>query len=343
MSHQYWIKVATSWIWILLLSPVLSASYSSTKLQHQIDKTGNKSQFSKFLFISVVLLYCVTFSECYYIYTFAGNGLEGYSGDEGPATSAELYFPTGTAVSLTGEVYIADTGNCVIRVVYTNGTISSFAGNGSPGYSGDGGPATSAELFNPYGVAVFSRNETYICDSWNYRVRAIVNSPSSLCSNIGYYQSQSYCICLNGAINSCSSCYGVNSNSSNICSGRGTCQTPNNCLCNSGYTGYNCELISCYGVNQTASNVCSGQGTCNGPNDCICNSGYTGYECQYSICYGLNQTSSDVCSGHGKCIKFNICSCTSGFTGENCQYVSIAIKLTINFVLFSQIIAYLII
>jgi hypothetical protein len=451
----------------------------------------------------------VTFSECYYIYTFAGTGTQGYSGNGGPATSAELNFPFGVAVSSTGEVYIADTWNQRVRVVFTNGTINTFSGNGYYGYSGDGGPATSAELNNPNGVAVSSTSEVYIADSNNIRIRMVVNStssqcsdigyyqnqiycicantimdscsscygenwfspricsglgsciaynkckcfpgivgyncnqnvglfyfihtfagngimgyygnggpatsaelnsptgvavsstgevyiadsgnnvirilvdsPSAECSNQGYYQNQSYCICSNGVMNSCSSCYGINSGSSSICSGHGQCVSPNNRSCYSGYTGYECQLISCYGVNQTSSNVCSSHGQCVSPNNCSCESGYTGYECELSICYGVNETSSNVCSGHGQCVSpnncscdsgytgyncqliscygvnqtssnvcsghgtctsLNNCNCTNGFTGEYCQHVSFAMKLVVNFMFLSLIIAFFIV
>jgi len=109
------------------------------------------------------------------IITFAGNGTGGYSGDGGPATSAELKFPFGVAVDLSGNVFIADSLNNVIREVFTNGTIVTFAGNGANGYSGDGGPATSAQLRVPYGVAVDSFNNVFIVDTNNQRIRKVWN------------------------------------------------------------------------------------------------------------------------------------------------------------------------
>jgi sugar lactone lactonase YvrE len=77
------------------------------------------------------------------ITTVAGNGGYGFSGDNGPATSAQLYDPYGVAVDSAGNLYIADTLNGRIRKV-SNGVITTIAGNGTYGYSGDGGPATSA-------------------------------------------------------------------------------------------------------------------------------------------------------------------------------------------------------
>ncbi len=109
------------------------------------------------------------------ISTFAGNGTAGFSGDGGAATSAELQNPSGIAIDGAGNVYIADTGNNVIRQVTPNGNINTFAGNnaGGAGFTGDYGPATAAQLNNPSGLAVNSRNELYIADSSNNAVRMV--------------------------------------------------------------------------------------------------------------------------------------------------------------------------
>jgi uncharacterized protein (TIGR03437 family) len=106
------------------------------------------------------------------ITTVAGNGAYGYSGDGGPATSAQLDAPYGVAVDSAGSLYIADSANNVIRKV-SNGVITTVAGNGAYGYSGDGGPATSARLYGPSGVAVDSAGNLYIADTWNYRIRRV--------------------------------------------------------------------------------------------------------------------------------------------------------------------------
>ncbi len=82
------------------------------------------------------------------ITTVAGNGTAGYSGDNGPATSAQLIYPHGVAVDSAGNLYIADTNNYRIRKV-SNGVITTIAGNGTSGFSGDNGPATSAQLSDP--------------------------------------------------------------------------------------------------------------------------------------------------------------------------------------------------
>jgi sugar lactone lactonase YvrE len=92
------------------------------------------------------------------ITTFAGTGTASYSGDNGPATSATLNYPSGVAVDSAGNIYIAATENNRIRkVTVSTGIITTIAGSSTSGsYSGDNGPATSATLYNPYGVAVDS-------------------------------------------------------------------------------------------------------------------------------------------------------------------------------------------
>jgi sugar lactone lactonase YvrE len=104
----------------------------------------------------------------------AGNGTIGYSGDGGPATSAQLNSPNGVAVDAAGNVYIADTNNCVIRKV-SQGVITTIAGMGFGGSSGDNGPATSALLGEPIGVALDSAGNVYIADTNNSRIRMISN------------------------------------------------------------------------------------------------------------------------------------------------------------------------
>jgi hypothetical protein len=111
------------------------------------------------------------------ITTIAGNGTAGYSGDNGPATSAKLNDPSlKIAFDAAGNFYIADDGNNVIRkVTAATGIITTVAGNGLNGYSGDGGPATSAKLNGPEGVAVDDLGNIYITDENN--VIRKVNGP----------------------------------------------------------------------------------------------------------------------------------------------------------------------
>jgi sugar lactone lactonase YvrE len=107
------------------------------------------------------------------IYTVAGNGTANYSGDVGAATNAELNNPFGVTVDATGNLFIADSGNQRIRMVGTNEIITTVAGNGTASYSGDGGAATNAELFYPYGVTVDATGNLLIADSSNNRIRKV--------------------------------------------------------------------------------------------------------------------------------------------------------------------------
>ena len=110
------------------------------------------------------------------ITTVAGTGDRGYGGDGGPATNAQLASPSGVAVDTAGNLYIADFGNHCVRRVDGSGTITTLAGTGVSGYSGDGGPAAAAELAVPFGIAVDAVGNVYIADSFNHRVRRVTSS-----------------------------------------------------------------------------------------------------------------------------------------------------------------------
>lgn len=110
------------------------------------------------------------------IATIAGTGAYEYSGDGIAAISAELEYPNGVAVDSSGKIYIADTYNQRIRVVDTSGVISTVAGNGTPAYGGDGGPAIQANLQFPDGVAVDAAGRIYIADTSNQRIRLVDTS-----------------------------------------------------------------------------------------------------------------------------------------------------------------------
>jgi len=109
------------------------------------------------------------------ITTVAGSGGNGNGGDGGPAVNADLNGPEGVAVDAAGSIYIADTFNNVVRRVALDGTMSTFAGNGYPGYSGDNGPASIATLFLPTDVAVDSGGTVYISDLGTIRIRVVIN------------------------------------------------------------------------------------------------------------------------------------------------------------------------
>ena len=115
------------------------------------------------------------------ITTVAGNGWIGFFGDDGDAgqaTNASLFFPYGVAVDVYGNLFIGDWGNNCIREVATNGIITTVAGNGYAGYSGDGGQATNASLNYPTGVAVDPYGNLFIADTGNELIRAVGLSAS---------------------------------------------------------------------------------------------------------------------------------------------------------------------
>jgi hypothetical protein len=108
------------------------------------------------------------------ITTVAGTGTAAYSGDDGAATASSLYNPNCVAVDSTGNLYIADTGSQRIRKVTAGtGIITTVAGTGTAGYSGDDGPATAARLHDPVGIAVDSTGDLYIADYYNNRIRKV--------------------------------------------------------------------------------------------------------------------------------------------------------------------------
>jgi sugar lactone lactonase YvrE len=110
------------------------------------------------------------------INTIAGNGTVGFSGDGGQATAAELYNPLGLAVDGLGNIYIADAGNSNVRQVNASGIITTVVGNGTAGYSGDGGLANAAEINGPYGVTVDAAGNLYVADSYNNCIRMVNTS-----------------------------------------------------------------------------------------------------------------------------------------------------------------------
>jgi large repetitive protein len=120
------------------------------------------------------------------ITTVAGNGFQGsggaggFAGDNGPATAAELSLPYAVAFDSTGNMYIPDSANNRIRKVDTTGTITTYAGTGNPGLSGDGGPATGADLHLPEGVAVDPADNLYIADTQNSSIRKVSSKTQNI-------------------------------------------------------------------------------------------------------------------------------------------------------------------
>jgi hypothetical protein len=107
------------------------------------------------------------------ITTFAGNGTSGYGGDGGQATAAQLNRPISVAAGNKGNIYIADYNNNRVRMINANGIISTIAGNGTAGYTGDGGQATNASFNNPVSFTFDNNGNLYIADEFNNAVRKI--------------------------------------------------------------------------------------------------------------------------------------------------------------------------
>jgi trimeric autotransporter adhesin len=106
------------------------------------------------------------------ISTFAGKGTQGYSGDGGQAVNAE-FTPSVLAMDAAGNLYVTDGVAGVIRKISPDGVISTFAGNGVKGYTGDGGPATKASITDPGGVALDGAGNVFIADSGNNVIRKV--------------------------------------------------------------------------------------------------------------------------------------------------------------------------
>ena len=123
--------------------------------------------------IFLLVAACVCSGAARQIATFAGTGEKGYAGDGGPATQARLNNPFGIAKGPGGALYVCDTGNHVIRRIATNGTITTVAGTGKGGYSGDGAPALKAELNEPYEVRFDKAGNMYFVEMRNHVVRRV--------------------------------------------------------------------------------------------------------------------------------------------------------------------------
>jgi uncharacterized protein (TIGR03437 family) len=108
-----------------------------------------------------------------FVVTLAGTGASAFAGDGGPALSASLSGPMGVSVDPYGNVFVADTGNHRLRSIDVQGQIQTIAGTGTPGFSGDGGPATTAQLSSPAAVAIDPSGAIYVADTGNHVIRKI--------------------------------------------------------------------------------------------------------------------------------------------------------------------------
>ena len=137
-------------------------------------------------FCLICLICCSGFftahSQSNIVTTIAGNGTSGFSGDGGSATLAMFNQPSRIAIDAAGNKYISDCANHRIRKINTSGIISTYAGNGTAGFSGDGGAAVAANLSAPVGIALDAAGNLYIADQNNYRIRKV--TPAGIISTV---------------------------------------------------------------------------------------------------------------------------------------------------------------
>ena len=157
----------------------------------QIQTSSGATRFGRMRFATrptglVICFFIFMSAGCFaqsgIITTYAGNGTADFSGDGGPATKAQLNRPFSVAADLASNLYIADTVNERIRKITVTGEISTLAGNGIAGFSGDGGPAAAAQLSDPVAVAVDSAGNLFIADVGNHRIRKV--SPAGIISTV---------------------------------------------------------------------------------------------------------------------------------------------------------------
>ena len=143
----------------------------------------------KKILITLVCL-CGLTSNAQIIRTVAGNGVSGTTGNGGMATAAATNYPGDVVVDANGNIYFSEHFNDLVRKVSPSGILTTVAGNGTQGFSGDGGPATDAELYNPYGLALDTFGNLYISDCWNYRIRKV--TPAGIITTIAGTGSAGY-------------------------------------------------------------------------------------------------------------------------------------------------------
>jgi uncharacterized protein (TIGR03437 family) len=152
------------------INTVIGTGATSNALNHPVaitlDSAGN-------IYISDAGNHRIARYSAGVVTTYAGNTVDGYSGDGGPATSAEISNPQQLAFDAAGNLYFADSTNGVVRMVTPGGIITTVAGNGMAAYAGDGGLATLASLFIPDGVAVDPAGNLYVGDTQNNVIREV--------------------------------------------------------------------------------------------------------------------------------------------------------------------------
>ena len=136
-------------------------------------------------YLTVLIVALIQYTAQAQIISTVYGTTSGYSGDGGAASSAQMDGPCMMTYDDQGNLYFAEYDNNVVRRIDVNGIISTVAGNGTPGYSGDGGPATSAQLSGPYGVAIDANGDLYISEILNHTVRKVDFTTGIITTNAG--------------------------------------------------------------------------------------------------------------------------------------------------------------
>lgn len=154
--------------------PTMESLIYSGSITLPINKTTTVRAVAIAQDYSNSLIGSVTYTLMSVATTIAGTGVQGFSGDGGAANGSELNYPESVAVDAGGNVFFSDAGNNRVRKInMTTGIITTIAGNGARGFSGDGGPAVSASLSQPYGIAIDVSGNLYIADNGNNRIRRV--------------------------------------------------------------------------------------------------------------------------------------------------------------------------
>ena len=153
------------------------------KLKINKYNANQQQNICKRLLLLLVVAFCLN-GKAQVITKICGGNAIGYGGDNGLAINASIHNPQSLVCDASGNLYFVDAGNSRIRKIDTSGIITTFAGNGFGGFGGDEGPAASAELYNPNGVAVDKGNNVYIADQNNNRIR-MVNPAGTITTRAG--------------------------------------------------------------------------------------------------------------------------------------------------------------
>ncbi|KAG2383477.1 hypothetical protein C9374_004148 [Naegleria lovaniensis] len=249
-------------------------------------------------------------SNSAYVLTLAGNGTNGYNGDDIPATSALVNAPHGIFVTSNGEVLFADRLNHRIRKITTDAKMVTIAGTGSPSYNGNGLLATNTNLNSPEGVLMLDNNEILVADTGNHCIRKISTDGvmkiiAGVCGNAGYNGDDIF-DGMTGFLNLPTSLtFSKNS-------GIYVSESNNHIIrrlvpyCDSGYI-LSSDLLSCvenktcFGILAESGTACSSKGFCTGQDSCSCYSGWFGQTCAYNYqCSGIAPDNATVCNRRGR-------------------------------------------